>query len=238
MVNGDKVFNILSIDWDYFIKASDTERGELFPDGGTENIPSSIRDIIWGSRYADDRLGNIDVIDEYYEFCNTLCSILHRDNPEVCIYESHRHIYDHIKSMCNGRINLVNIDFHHDMFNDSDEVNCGNWLSHIVREYDGRFTWVAREDSFQIDKKLSKKVKIITNPLDLDSLSEIRWDLIYICRSDMWSPPHLDKKFSKMVDIVDECSCNVTYEESIFCDRYSEIEGMVKGLKSVIRKRA
>ena len=88
--------------------------------------------------------------------------------------------------MCNGRINLVNIDFHHDMFNDSDEVNCGNWLSHIVREYDGRFTWVAREDSFQIDKKLSKKVKIITNPLDLDSLSEIRWDLIYICRSDMW----------------------------------------------------
>ena len=37
--------NILSIDWDFFMKTTD-EDFCMFPDGGNENIPLSIQSII------------------------------------------------------------------------------------------------------------------------------------------------------------------------------------------------
>jgi hypothetical protein len=41
-----KTLNVLSIDWDYFINATYLERGSMFPDGGNENIPDVIKNII------------------------------------------------------------------------------------------------------------------------------------------------------------------------------------------------
>lgn len=42
---------VLSLDWDYFIDATADERFALFPDGGNENMPYGLQNIIWNGRY-------------------------------------------------------------------------------------------------------------------------------------------------------------------------------------------
>ena len=42
IINRRVLMKILSIDWDYFIEATAEQRCTLFPDGGSENIPSYI----------------------------------------------------------------------------------------------------------------------------------------------------------------------------------------------------
>ena len=51
----------VSIDWDFFIDATAEERLLMFPDGGTENLPDSIKKYVWDSRYSDPRLEKIGV---------------------------------------------------------------------------------------------------------------------------------------------------------------------------------
>lgn len=216
----------LSIDYDYFIDASAEERSSLFPDGGNENLPATIRDYIWDSHYSDSRLKEIGVIKEFKDI-KKMCRDLY---CQAMITDSHKHLFDFImqNTFEDEEFEVYNIDFHHDLYDyrtGSDRVNCGNWAT-ILREErpNMTFLWVKRDDSDVAALGIETvtefpKVEIITFE-ELQSrygggaFITNFFDFLFLCRSAMWSPPHLDKHFVKLVKtILDHCPAQ--YENGI-----------------------
>lgn len=216
--------NVLSIDWDYFIDASAADRLMLFPDGGNENLSTTLQDIVWSGRYNNDKLLTVKSDSKAIRFVK---GILKKTDANYMIVDSHRHAYDFItdsmKDFNRDSINLVNIDFHHDVYDNGDGVDCGNWLAKIIELY-GRgssFTWVGRKDS-DMNYRDDIGLEFTTS---LDIVGEYDWDIVFICRSGMWSPPHLDESFRNMFNWITK-HCPTKYQRDIFTDRYRRVKKM------------
>lgn len=218
----------LSIDWDFFIGATDVQRALLFPDGGNENMPDSLKNYIWDSHYRCPELSSIKVSDDYkylLKFC--------RDFSGKCmISDSHKFAYDFIMENTTPRekFNVYNIDFHHDLYNyrsGDEKVNCGNWATVLREERPNMvYNWVKCEDS---DLMTTGGEKVDSYILDMWSFNDTfgkdisgSFDYLYLCRSAMWSPPHLDPKFVKAVKILMK-KCPTKYEQGIDKPRPYEI---------------
>lgn len=208
-----KPLNVLSVDWDYLVNATEEERLEMFPDGGNEDLPQTILDLVWSSRYAQfPDLSKIQVdfpalkiIKKFIQSHKTL-------KTQGLVTDSHKYLYDMVsKAHKKGQpINLINIDHHHDCYGSGQlpEIDCGNWMiqmvenryNRLVSPQDISYTWIKREDSDceEFSKRFNwgKSASIDY----LNSVEGFTIDLLFICRSGVWSPPHLDKQFIKFVE--------------------------------------
>lgn len=211
----------LSIDWDYFIKATYDQRCTLFPDGGNENLPDNIRNYIWDKMYSNPDLKEIEVIDEY----STLISLCNLYRGNCLVTDSHKHIYDLIVG-CTGsneEFEIYNIDFHHDMYHfrtKGDRVNCGNWGTVLSEERPNmKMKWVGREDSAtEVIGGDEVDVEKITMQDVIEVFQKEGFDYLFMCRSALWSPPHLDYWFIRAVETLMH-HCLVEYEEGILRER-------------------
>ena len=71
--------------------------------------------------------------------------------------------------------------------------------------------WLTRLSEKQFIKSLSVPSK------------KEKFDLLYICRSSIWSPPHLDKFFIDVfAPLIHQKEIEVIYERGIFKDRYND----------------
>ena len=215
--------NILSIDFDYFADCDSAFRAMHFPDGGNE-YNSLLNNIVWSGNYASGRLNkepieSIGVLEKKLDY---VCGILQQQMPDkILIADSHTHAYEFVKNNCNdidGYVDLYNIDYHPDTYNSGDdEVHCGNWLKKLLVEkiVDDAF-WIAREDSeAETDKFLI--------PTKLEEIDGIDFDLIFICRSGWWSPPHLDDIFiEKLLKPMQLLGYPCEYEVLLENSRYDE----------------
>lgn len=202
---------ILSLDWDYFVNATAAQRYTLFPDGGNENISYELQDFIWNSHYAcSPELREIEVLKDDYK---TMFDILKRfsnkyvtspvanPNRKVLITVSHRWCYEFILQRTNEdeEFELYNVDFHHDMYHyrtPDERVNCGNWVNCLFEQRPNmKYSWIKREDS---DENTIGGEKAPCNICTLKELEGLDFDYIFICRSDCWSPPHLDTFFKTL----------------------------------------
>lgn len=204
---------ILSIDWDYFINATAVQRGTLFPDGGNENISYELQDFIWNSHYngyGSKELRDINILkNEYVLTHGILTKFVEKylnskvANPyrEMLVTISHRWIYDFVmqRTKSKEKFEVYNVDFHHDMYHlrgSEDEVNCGNWVNRLLEKRPNmQYFWIKREDS-DTDVLGGEKA-----PCEFNSIEEIKdldFDYVFICRSDCWSPPHLDTYFETL----------------------------------------
>ena len=219
---------ILSIDWDFFVNATAAQRYTLFPDGGNENLNKDIQDYIWRIHYTSSpEIKNIGVLEEY-------CEVLHKmlirfadkfalrgENPDkrTLVTISHMWIYDYILEHTteDEEFEVYNIDFHHDMYcyRDSENlVNCGNWVNCLLEKRPNmKYYWVKREDSEDTvigGDKADCKITTIEEIKDLD------FDYFFMCRSDCWSPPHLDPDFEAVVASIQKYM-PVSVEEGLTC---------------------
>jgi hypothetical protein len=193
--------NILSIDWDYFINATNKQRKELFVN---ENSPDpDFMTFLWSEWYqteAGKEVLKMGIKQHDFEF---LCKYL---SDIDIITENHEDIVEMIKEV-DQPVNIINIDFHHDTYDhDLDSKNCGNWVTHMINE--GRtqkFIWIGHEDSDESPIDLNKVD-------DITILKNMKFDKIFLCRSDYYSPPHLDKYFQQLAQI----KKNMTAEEEFF----------------------
>ena len=212
-----KPFRVLSIDWDYLVKATMSERLEMFPDGGNENLPDGISKFVWATRYATyPQLRGIEVDCDALEALKDFISKNY--GKSIVVEDSHKGIWDaivnHLQYKLNKPLDLINVDFHHDMYeNNLDFVDCGNWVNHLfetvgvnhrrkLRNKNSHYYWVAREDS---DDNISKECQRLgymtkTDINFLGTLEGFECDLLFICRSGIWSPPHLDDEFMNFYD--------------------------------------
>lgn len=226
---------ILSIDWDYFIDASMSDRASMFPDGGNENLPPYIRDILWVSHY-DGNLEKVNIKQKDFEILKDLIA---NKFSKIMIADSHKHIYDFIEqNYDDDMIEVTNIDFHHDLYGinniERTEVDCGNWMVKLVDEYDCTYKWIKQNDS---DDNLENKNFCKIDNGEIEELTQEDFDLLYICRSSMWSPPHLDKYFiDAFIPLIKQKEIEVIYEDLVFNDRYNkEFLKMVNENKEMIK---
>lgn len=235
------MLNILSIDWDYFFDATEDQRIFLFPDNPNELLPDHAKKRIWASYYAmseeyaskvaNKPLEKIKVDPLIYKVVKAI------KNPlAFAVSESHTRAYYYIKDLLSNEledcVNLLNIDYHHDCGGHDEglpNVHCGNWLKRLMDEVDGTYVWLGRKDSDKCEN--IRKLKFISD-YNAANIENTLWDMVFICRSDMWSPPHLDKEFTKIFKPLAETDFEeclyYAVEDGIWEDRYPDVAELVE----------
>lgn len=241
--------NVLSIDFDYFQKVTKDQVQEYYPDGIDGSTEMS--EIVWGSHYASfgEKIREIDIMEEELD---RLEQTLLSQNPDcpVMIANSHKHIYDFILENKNDeKIGLVNIDMHHDIINDNPNLDCGNWIKHLLNEETERgnkvnLAWIANpislstyglEDTFGGGDERFRG--LVQN--SVESIKDESFDIIFLCRSDIWTPPHLDKYFTELCSLIQGHFTEVLQEQNINVPRtaYEQLEKRFKKEKRIDNER-
>ena len=194
--------NVLSIDFDYFQSVSKNCIEECYPDG--IDLNTSLSTIVWSRYYNNpftkDKLNKV-VINE--NELNEAINLLYKQNEKcpVRIANSHIHIYDFICEYAQkrkaDRLYITHIDMHHDMFNDNDELDCGNWLLKISEKYKTGIEWIANPISREMFGLNESQFDIIRT--SIADVKPRKYDIIFLCRSDNWLPPHLDIHFQRLI---------------------------------------
>lgn len=171
-----QTLNVLSIDFDYFQKVSRDILLNDYPAGCDLSTELSI--YTWSGYYNNPKsakeLQKVEILeDELNHLKKLLLSDCLSDDADVMITNSHVFIYDLIHDCMEKNdhykdIRCINIDLHHDFVNGSEEVDCGNWVSHLYKDYGDhfKFNWVVNPISREMfdlneeifDKKLLKSL--------------------------------------------------------------------------------
>ncbi|HHX38035.1 MAG TPA: hypothetical protein GX717_08655 [Clostridiaceae bacterium] len=188
--------NILSIDFDFFQNATAEEVTQYYPDG--LDLPTVITEITWSSHYAFHKEKLMGIVCDEKKLWQ-MKQIIRNQKKTIRnrITQSHLDIYEFILSAVkpNDTYTLVNVDLHHDCFNGNQNIDCGNWIKHIKTERPkGDVHWIARETSATVYKKMPMQVMY-----DFDFIKDMQFDMVFLCRSDSWLPPHLDEDFAKLM---------------------------------------
>lgn len=206
---------VLSIDFDYF-QIVTKEQLDRYPTGIDRTTDES--ELAWSEIYQENR----DLYDvkpnkiELSKLADILCA--QNEAVPVMIVNSHRNIYDfiHKNVAIDEKLCVVNIDTHHDFFNDNSELDCGNWLRFITEEYKAGFIWISNSISAEIygfDRNDNHSDKLL--PVTLDCIKDKKFDLIFLCRSDTWTPPHLDEYFFDLCQLISSHFKNINIEPEI-----------------------
>lgn len=199
--------SVLSIDFDYFQNVS-SECLQFYPDG--LDLPTELSTIVWSGKYATPKekeaISNVTIMhDEIF----ILLSIIKHQVPNTPVYvtNSHVNIYSFIceNIPLGEKFTLHNIDMHHDLLNNNETLDCGNWVNHIFKRYGRKnidFKWIANPISLQAYGFDSDEVKALPILNSLSSIKEEKYDFIFLCRSDNWLPPHLDSYFDRVFQTI------------------------------------
>lgn len=224
----DKAINILSIDFDYFVNASIEERMTIFPDAN-DNLAIGMNTFLWANRYGTPVMMNqkelLDVeclegeLNQLIKYLRGVAGQV----PRVVVVNSHVELYKEVNDMVRlyegacKKVNMIHIDHHSDCYKVSDrrELNCGNWINHLVNSVSNRkelsIKWIHNKDSeLESIEDFSGIVEDFSDGTNMyedlsSTFSNHTPDLIFLCKSVPWTPPHLDHYFDDLVRVVEEC---------------------------------
>ena len=191
---------VLSVDWDYFIDASAEYRVTCFPDGIEKN--DFLDSWVWATRYLEEEsLRDIGIREKEYQEVSGKAAIWGSRSRVIAFCESHREILYYIrKYIFNQELEIYNVDFHSDSYPNPEE-DCGSWFRVLDRGFPNpgnKYVWVAWEGESEVlswqDWKATGRKEIVNS---LNKIPDQSWDLLFVCRSNSWSPPHLDNQFTK-----------------------------------------
>ena len=228
-----KKLNVLSIDFDYFQNITKHVLLHEYPDGIDQ--PTEIASIIWASHYANPISGKaiLQVTPRKHDLQDIkriIRSSSQRHTPDSVIVNSHQYAYDFVIDHIENNpefthVNLVNIDTHHDLFNNNYTLDCGNWIDHLKQKLENQerqlqVTWITNPISTDIYGLTIEDFdgKITTG---FECIQDTTWDLIFLCRSDIWTPPHLDNEFVKLAHVIMNHSVSCDYEDTVMTSRYT-----------------
>lgn len=233
-----KIFKVLSIDFDFFPNVT-SEMLAHYPDG--IDLSTELTKIIWASHYitSDNMLKDIDINKNLYKELKYILNSQSTKTP-VLITNSHVHAFDFIeKHFDNKRIVLTNIDWHHDIVNNNTEMDCGNWIKFLKEKYpDTILKWITRPESIDCYGITNSELTQMNVEFDFKSIEHTQFDAIFLCRSDSWTPPHLDKYFDELIKECFSVYFNVKIENCVTKPRdLTEIDCIINDIKNINRKR-
>lgn len=204
------LIHVLSIDWDYYINVNKEKRKVWFPDIPEDLLTEEDRELLWKPYYEQFDLSRIGIMEDDFENTKKViknCKLNH--NLIKRVKDSHRYIYDVIYEVMHhysvNEVTVYNIDYHHDMYQyriPNERVNCSNWAAILQEELGNSldYYWIKRDDSEEYS--LAGKVDCkLSNIADINS---INFDVLYLCKSGAWSPPHLDTCYQELVSCLYE----------------------------------
>ena len=242
-----KPFRVLSIDFDYFQNVTEQTLSK-YPDGC--DMGTHISECVWASRYSEKpELYGVSLPKEAFDL---MCGIVMQQDRTcpAMIVNSHKHIYDFIKDcIADGEydsLHIVNVDMHHDVCNDNETLDCGNWGIRLHEDIlPTSIEWVYPPVAEKVfcsyrhvlfDAETFDTVVTETHDSLLD-VQRQQFDAIFLCRSDMWLAPHLDKWFSVLAQVVLASFDNVCGEEQVLQPRHDYKALARKYRKQIIRLR-
>ena len=225
---------ILSIDYDYFQKADKDTLRRCYPDG--VDLPPELSQAVWAAHYAvqkqKDLLDRVVLNEEEFSLAKEIILAQRADIP-VMMTCSHKHIYDfaHRLADTNERLEVVNVDMHHDFFNDNPQVDCGNWVGFLHKEYKHfKFGWVANPAGLDVYGFEQEETDLAIKT-SLKGIQDKQFDALFLCRSDIWSVPHLDYGFEELMTLCKERFSDIYIEDTI-----TETRDISKTMKEIQRK--
>lgn len=202
-------YRVLSIDFDFFQDTDAYTMVSNYPDGIDAN--TFLSTLIWTSHYAKRPKQNDSLLDDVTineHLFNQIVRVIRNQQDHsvpVLACNSHVNIYHELESILSESIGdgegicIDHIDFHHDFENGNETVDCGNWVSKILELFpNAQVRWFARELGIDIYK--IEPEKLTPFAFNLDAILDIQYDYIFLCRSDNWLPPHLDKWFDDLLE--------------------------------------
>ena len=186
--------NILSIDYDYFQKVTEKQL-KLYPDGIDMTLDESLKAWERSINKLKYRYLITSIMNDY-EKLYFIADII-ADNSSALMKESYTHkdIYNFIieNTSPDDTLNLYHLDMHHDAINNNDELDCGNWCSFLNEERRLNLYWFPNPISANVYGLGENFVPYLHN--DLHEIKDIRFDMIFLCMSPCWVPPHLHKDY-------------------------------------------
>lgn len=235
---------ILSIDYDYFqVVSADTVR-KHYPDG--VDLPTKLTEITWASYYANPYSAKaLNAVSVNLDELELMQEIIENQRTElpVMVANSHVNIYNFIHEHCPGRkLSITNIDMHHDMFNDNLKLDCGNWITHIQKDYGKEnvaLRWISNPISCEAYDFDDEEINLEHDgskvfPTSVSAILDTQFDLVFLCRSDTWTPPHLDEGFEKLVETFTNHFDRILIEESVKSPR--DITALVEQEKAFFKE--
>lgn len=188
--------NLLTIDWDFFIDASLEERTYTFPrivDGEWCCIPDNT---VWDTLKIKSKLFKQDL-------SNIISAIFSMNSIFNTFYvsENHGEAYNVFKK-CGGFKSVTNIDFHHDMYLGTSHLCCDNWCTILKSKYNFDYYWVKRPDSITTTFGEEVNARVLCFDRVINNLKSGYYDVIHLCRSDLYSPPKFDQYFDYLMSTI------------------------------------
>lgn len=221
---------VLSIDFDFFQVVDKHTILNYYPDG--VDLPTELTEFIWGSHYNSPRAEerekllrvNIDrqlLIDLINIVVNNSYS-----GTKLMAANSHKHIYnfisDELSSNNYDSVRIYNVDMHPDYKNSNTKLDCGNWLGKAVKDFKNcKATWIHNPISLEL--MAEENYKGLERRKTFKCLEKVSPDLVYICRSDTWTPPHLDNHFNDLLYTLAEYIPRNKVEHSVMSIRQCKI---------------
>ncbi len=251
-----QTFNVLSIDFDFFQHVDKKTIMNCYPDGHDLNTELSI--FVWANHYADDKtaaiLKKVKPDKKRIKEMQTIIlfnALMNNDCP-TAITNSHSHIYDLIEKYYDKKkhntINVFNVDMHHDMFDTTattglennkmvttyktHDVDCGNWATHVkILCPSSTITWICND----ISEELYPCPFVDSIQHSFESIVDKQFDLIFLCRSDIYLPPHLDKQFDKLRETIQTHFTSTWLDPQVTSPREmkNQIDEMKKAFASI-----
>lgn len=221
---------ILSVDFDYFQDTQVDLIRSSYPDG--IDHPTAMTELIWSLRYGENSaLFDVGIHENEFRLMTALLDEQEASVP-VMFSRSHVDIVDFINQHFRKEENLelFNVDMHHDIMNGNDCLDCGNWIGKMQTErgnagHPVTLHWIANPVSVDMYGIGEGEYADEFASFMMDSLAEIqnrKFDLIFFCRSDTWSPPHLDRYFDELLQQCVGKFDTVLAEQSVIQPRNAE----------------
>jgi len=216
---------LVSVDFDYFVRELPIwDWGHQDENGKNAEIYTNV---IWNVRYTTSRIDIIKETDlkKYADFEPLYLlskfrklGLKFNNTTRMMIAESHAQAYQFFKEMQSNV--MIHIDAHHDMYDDNDEITCGNWLANLTKVKQGMeiyhvvpkweqewYSGIKTKD--EMFKKISSaigneiKQRAVIKHLFFEDLPKFNdvVEGIFFCRSGSWTPPHLDQDFIDMLKV-------------------------------------
>lgn len=192
-------------------------------------MSNELNTLIWSANYANSALAakkqnneeynllNVSLFKDHLQLIHSI--IMNQKNICCMVADSHSHAYDFIREKWDkSKTRLYNVDFHHDTNPYRDEVHCGNWLRALLDEKIVEEAYWVNQPKSAVENNLAKIIPI-------SELPRTGYDLVYICRSGWWTPPHLDEIFINQLAkpvIKNRKGWEVIYQQNILESRYNE----------------
>lgn len=240
--------NVLSVDFDYFQKVDRDTLG-YYPDG--HDFGTEMSKFIWAGHYANPieskEILKVEVDTDKIDFIKRVISDVYDIGTRTMICNSHRYAYDFINMVYEEEgfdegVDIYNVDMHHDLFNNNPKVDCGNWISHVLDDIpNSTVTWIANPISKEAYGMDSDRFYMVSE--NLEDIEYIDFDAIFLCRSDIWTPPHLDSYFKDLSYYIIELNKDMGngqlfLEEKVLEERNctEEINQLKKAYKDLCKK--